>query len=85
MHITWCEASCGKAAKPWKVCGAQGYFLGAFLFLGIVFSLPATLGMASLALNLPVREVFLSSNDRISVGLYAVKLCRCRALLLCTS
>jgi len=25
------------------------------LFLGIVFSLPATLGMASLALDLPVR------------------------------
>ena len=37
------------------VTAAQGYFLGAFLFLGIVFSLPATLGMASLALNLPVR------------------------------
>ena len=36
---------------------AQGYFLGAFLFLGIVFSLPATLGMASLALDLPVRDL----------------------------
>lgn len=34
---------------------AQGYFLGAFLYLGIVFTLPATLGVASLALDLPVR------------------------------
>ena len=42
---------------------AQGYFLGAFLFLGIVFSLPATLGMASLALNLPVRQVFFSHDS----------------------
>ena len=32
----------------------QGYFLAAFLFLGIVFSLPVCMGMASLALDLPV-------------------------------
>ena len=32
----------------------QGYFLAAFLFLGIVFSLPMSLGMYALALNLPV-------------------------------
>ncbi|KAK9840778.1 hypothetical protein WJX81_004136 [Elliptochloris bilobata] len=44
------------AAKP--TAAVKGYFLGAFLFLGIVFSLPATLGMASLALDLP-----LSTNE----------------------
>ena len=49
----------------WRVCCAQGYFLGAFLFLGIVFSLPATLGMASLALNLPVRQMA-GSHDKVS-------------------
>jgi hypothetical protein len=32
----------------------QGYFLAAFLYLGIVFSLPVCMGMASLALDLPV-------------------------------
>lgn len=32
----------------------QGYFLGAFLFLGIVFALPVALGSAALALNLPL-------------------------------
>ena len=42
----------------------QGYFLGAFLFLGIVFSLPATLGMASLALDLPVRARWLPVMSR---------------------
>lgn len=32
----------------------QGYFLAALLFLGIVFSLPMSLGMFALALDLPV-------------------------------
>ena len=41
----------------------QGYFLAAFLFLGIVFSLPVCMGMASLALDLPV------SNDEALQGL----------------
>lgn len=42
---------------------AQGYFLGAFLFLGIVFALPVALGSAALALDLPV------SNDEALGGL----------------
>jgi hypothetical protein len=33
---------------------AQGYFLAAFLFLGIVFALPVALGTAALALDLPL-------------------------------
>lgn len=41
----------------------QGYFLAAFLFLGIVFSLPVCMGTAALALNLPV------SNDEALGGL----------------
>lgn len=61
---------------------AQGYFLGAFLFLGIVFSLPATLGMASLALNLPVRQVFVS-HDRV-FWVREVENCRCSAVMLRT-
>ena len=36
-----------------NIC-AQGYFLAAFLFLGIVFSLPLCLGVFALALDLPV-------------------------------
>ena len=32
----------------------QGYFLASFMFLAIVFSLPICLGLAALALNLPV-------------------------------
>ena len=33
----------------------QGYFLGSYLFLAIVFSLPVSMGAAALALGLPVR------------------------------
>jgi hypothetical protein len=57
--MTWYSIYCISCAAwsvhQWHGPPAQGYFLGAFLFLGIVFSLPATLGMASLALDLPVR------------------------------
>ncbi len=45
----------GKRGHRRRPPPAQGYFLGAFLYLGIVFSLPATLGVASLALDLPAR------------------------------
>ena len=41
----------------------QGYFLAAFLFLGIVFALPVAMGTAALALNLPL------SNDEALGGL----------------
>jgi hypothetical protein len=46
---------CGRTESSQAAAPAQGYFLGAFLYLGIVFSLPATLGVASLALDLPAR------------------------------
>ena len=42
----------GSAAD--QTCIVQGYFLAALLFLGIVFSLPMSLGMYALALDLPV-------------------------------
>ena len=32
----------------------QGYFLASFLFMAIVFSMPICLGLAALALDLPV-------------------------------
>ncbi|KAK9816495.1 hypothetical protein WJX72_001008 [[Myrmecia] bisecta] len=40
------------AARP--KAAVKGYFLGAFLFLAIVFALPACLGLAAVALSLPV-------------------------------
>lgn len=36
----------------------QGYFLASFLFMAIVFSLPICLGLAALALDLPVGTPF---------------------------
>jgi len=39
-----------------KLLLLQGYFLASFLFMAIVFSLPICLGLAALALNLPVRS-----------------------------
>ena len=41
----------------------QGYFLASFLYLGIVFSLPVCMGLATLAFDLPV------SNDEALGGL----------------
>ena len=41
----------------------QGYFMGAWMYLGIVFTLPLGLGVYALALDLPV------SNDEALEGL----------------
>ena len=45
---------CPAFLTPGQCCPVQGYFLAALLFLGIVFSLPMSLGMYALALDLPV-------------------------------
>ncbi|BDA49838.1 Urea-proton symporter DUR3 [Coccomyxa sp. Obi] len=45
----WQSAIAAKAT-----CAVKGYFLGGFLFLGIVFALPVALGSAALALDLPL-------------------------------
>ena len=37
----------------------QGYFLASFLFMAIVFSLPICLGLAALALDLPVSTLII--------------------------
>lgn len=41
----------------------QGYFLGAWMYLGIIFTLPLGLGVFALALDLPI------SNDEALQGL----------------
>lgn len=38
----------------------QGYFLGAWMYLGIIFTLPLGLGVLALALDLP-----LSTNEAL--------------------
>ena len=40
----------------------QGYFLASFLFMAMVFSLPICLGLAAVALDLPVRFPFCLSH-----------------------
>lgn len=39
--------------EGWPVL-VQGYFLGAWMYLGIIFTLPLGLGVFALALDLPV-------------------------------